>query len=97
MSAATGICGVATTTTIICTVATAGGGAGLGALVCTYTGYAPCTATTKAIGVVCVHIGICGAVIVTTNDPVGSGEDGGGLAVICTGCEPTSVGLAHAG
>jgi len=92
-----GTCTVAITTTIICMVATSGDGAGSGALVCICTACAPCTATTKAIGVVCVHTGTCGDVTIITNDLVGSGDDGSELAVICTGFVPTSAGLAHAG
>jgi hypothetical protein len=92
-----GTCTVAITTTTTCMVATSGGGAGSGASVCTCTGCEPCIATTKATGVACAHTGTFGDVTITTNDLVGSGDDGGELGVICTVFVHTSVLLAHAG
>jgi hypothetical protein len=57
------------------------------ALVCTSTVFVPCTATTKAIGVVCDHIGTCIVAIIITSDLGGSGVVIVESVAISIGCE----------
>jgi len=92
-----GICTAATTTTITCMVATSGGGAGSGALVCIYTVCALYIATTKAIGVVFAPTGTCGVATIITDDLVGSGAGLDALAGIYTACASCGVGPVQNG
>jgi len=58
-----------------------------------FTAFEPCSGTIKVIGVVCVHIGICGVEIIITSDHVGSGAVTERLAATNIVCESTSVGM----
>jgi hypothetical protein len=78
-------------------VATDGLGDGIGALVCICTACARCTATTRAIGAACVHIGICGVATIIISDLDGSGDVTVVLPVICTASASCVAGLAQSG
>jgi hypothetical protein len=67
--------------------APSGDGAASGALVCTGTVFVPCIATTKAIGVVCDHIGTCIVAIIITSDLGGSGVVIAESVATSTDCE----------
>jgi len=84
--AATGTCGAAIITTTACMAALSGDGDGTGALVCTCTACAHCTAITKATGAECARTGICTDATITTSVRAGSGAGTEGLGGTCTVC-----------
>jgi len=98
MSVRTGICIAATTTITTCMGNTVGHGAGTGALVCISIVCAHCIATTRVIGVVFAHTGICIVATTITSVLAGSGATTTGrLAVTSTGCGFTDDGMVRAG
>jgi len=74
MSVHIGTCGARTGSIIVSMAEPIGDGDDSGALVCTFIACEPCTEITRDTGGACDPTGICGGAIITTSDPVGSGE-----------------------
>lgn len=87
MFAGIGACIDAMHTTIVCTGVHVGPGVDTDVSVFICIGAAPCTVTTKDIGVECALTGTCGSADTTTSLDDGSGADTGALVTTCIACE----------